>query len=346
MDKEDRYSTLILKYEKILDENPRSKVFAPLAEIYRKLGNYEQAKKILKKGLSYNSTYIMGYLCLAECYVDLNESELAFSTLKPLVSGNRENIKLLSLYADVAERLGHIDESLDTFKHLLYLYPNDKEISQKVTQLENRFTVDKIMIEDEFRVNRPIFNDEVLSCDGEELDQWVRMDTTSLETSGWVEKQSDDKLTELIVANKEQGLSHQNMEEYKLQDDQNKKDYIENEQDNDPDDEEQTPLYTLTLVDLYISQNHYQKARQVLQSILKESPTHISARKKLEWLDAQDQINTHETIDSNDDFMVFYDTKMKKTELGENHVILENKLMKLLSGIKSRANIKKSLFSH
>ena len=46
------------KYQAEYDKNPRSKVFAPLADGYRKLGHLNQALVIVKNGLNFHLSLI------------------------------------------------------------------------------------------------------------------------------------------------------------------------------------------------------------------------------------------------------------------------------------------------
>jgi tetratricopeptide (TPR) repeat protein len=150
-DKIQLLSPLFLKYQADYEKNPRSRVFAPLAEIYRKLGMTDKAMEILAQGIRFHPTYIMGYLGLSFCYFDLKQYTLAYNTLRPIVETSRDNIRLQKLFADVCLELGYKEEALDAYKYLLFINPRDKEVSQQVTMLEN-------MIETQYKpVHQPIF---------------------------------------------------------------------------------------------------------------------------------------------------------------------------------------------
>src|SRR3990172_12124999 len=90
----DSSDLLFDKYIKIYEANPYSTVFAPLAECYRKMGRKDKALSILRAGIKNHPDYLLGYLGLAQCYFDLEQFLLAYSTLKPLIERNRENIRL------------------------------------------------------------------------------------------------------------------------------------------------------------------------------------------------------------------------------------------------------------
>lgn len=135
-DKLQLLSPLFLRYQTDYEKNPRSHVFAPLAEMYRKTGMVEKAMDILSQGIKYHPDYLMGHLGLAFCYYDIKQYRLAFTTLKPLVETNRDNIRLQKLFVDTCIALNNKEEALNTCKYLLFINPKDKEIAQKLAVLE------------------------------------------------------------------------------------------------------------------------------------------------------------------------------------------------------------------
>lgn len=150
-DKLQLLSPLFLKYQADYEKNPRSRVFAPLAETYRKLGMTDKAMEILAQGIRFHPTYVMGYLGLAFCYYDLKQFNLAYNTLRPLVESNRDNIRLQKLFADVCLELNYKDEALDTYKYLLFINPRDREVALRVATLEKA-------IEEQFKpTHQPIY---------------------------------------------------------------------------------------------------------------------------------------------------------------------------------------------
>ncbi|MDD4976028.1 MAG: hypothetical protein PHY93_16860 [Bacteriovorax sp.] len=135
-DKLQLLSPLFLKYQADFEKNPRSRVFAPLAETYRKLGMTDKSMEILSQGIRFHPSYLMGYLGLAFCYFDLKQFNLSYSTLRPLVESNRDNIRLQKLFSEVCLELGKKEEALETLKYLLFINPRDKEIAALVLRVE------------------------------------------------------------------------------------------------------------------------------------------------------------------------------------------------------------------
>lgn len=161
-----KHNSLLTKYSLQYEKKPRSRVFAPLAESYRKIGMLEEALKILKKGIRIHPNYTLGHIVLAHCYYDKEQFEAAYSTLLPYVNDNLENIRLQRLFAQVCEKLGNFDEALSAYKILLLINPKDTEIAKKVKYLE-----DDLIIPEE--IKEELNNEQLFDSDE---DDWVQVD--------------------------------------------------------------------------------------------------------------------------------------------------------------------------
>ena len=303
-DKVQLLSPLFLKYQTDYEKNPRSRVFAPLAETYRKLGMVDKAMEILSQGIRFHPTYVMGYLGLAFCYFDLKQYNLAYNTLRPLVETSRDNIRLQKLFADVCLEIGNKEEALDTYKYLLFINPRDKEAAIRVSSLEKQ-------IEEQYKPNhQPIYipeaelrsspreveyHSQLFDIDKLEnrpnatkgdFDDWMALDLSReqkaskpvdsyefwnlkkgalpLETPAQPEKPEPKKL-EMIPVNSEHSIELD----------------FEDQNDADEDVKTEAPLVTHTLVDLYCGQGHIEKALEVLEKILILNPNDQKTIKKI-----------------------------------------------------------------
>ena len=166
------FSPLIIKYEGILEKNPQSQVFAPLADLYRKLGLMDKAVRLLKAGINHNPNCIAGHIGIASCYLDEGEVQTAYVTMKSLVGAHLDNIKLQKLFGKVCLALDYKDEAIQIYKHLLFLNPRDEEASCNVLALSTE-------IQDSFFQKQAIlgpqenkFNLEKLEINFEEGEEW------------------------------------------------------------------------------------------------------------------------------------------------------------------------------
>lgn len=294
-DKLQLLSPLFLKYQNEYEKNPRSRVFAPLAETYRKLGMTDKAMEILSQGIRFHPTYVMGYLGLAFCYFDIKQYNLAYSTLRPLVESNRDNIRLQKLFADICIELNNKEEALETYKYLLFINPRDREVAAQVTMLEN-------FLENQYKPNhKPIYipeeelierknldhseSDKIFDIDKldsgkyagqKDFDDWMALDL-SRESVAQTEKDQYDfwnlkKGPEALISKSEENSPKEPAFRLEVAEDESifQPSPVVNL---DLEEEVQnTPLVTHTLVDLYCGQGHIEKALEVLEKILILNP--------------------------------------------------------------------------
>ena len=317
-DKLQLLSPLFLKYQSDFEKNPRGRVFAPLAEAYRKLGMTDKAMEILSQGIRYNPTYTMGYLGLAFCYFDLKQFNLTYTTLRPLIDSNRDNLRLQKLFADTCLELGKQEEALETLKYLLFINPRDKEVASHVLSLEKE-------IDDRYKPNhKPIIIPEKdLTSDGNahdnslfdlkkltpapgtdinNFDDWMTIDLSHDSASQAKTNSSDVKLVQVNYDNWNVRKSDQVHEEAPLKKeipkDVTRTFAVHLDLDNDSEIDEEptehvlknndnnTPLVTHTLVDLYCGQGHIEKALEVLEKILLLNPNDQKTIEKIKEIQA------------------------------------------------------------
>ena len=160
------------KYKKILQENPRSKAFAFLANIYRKYAMMDEAMDILQRGIHHNPDYVPGHVILAQCHYDQEQYERCYSTLKSLVNFHRDNFKLQSLYSEVCEKLELWEEALESYKQLLYMNPKNGAWIERIDFLENKLS--PVATE-----NPTLFREEKLSHFPGDGDEWTQLNFSS-----------------------------------------------------------------------------------------------------------------------------------------------------------------------
>jgi tetratricopeptide (TPR) repeat protein len=251
------YSTQIIKYEKILAEQPRSQVFAPLSEAYCQMGLFDKAMDILKKGIRYNPNYVLGYSALARCYFEQKQFQLDYSTLKPIVSAHRDNLKLQLLFANVAKATNNFDESLDTYKYLNFLNPHDKKIEQSVFELESQLESPPSALEPH-EVSFDISGLGPSEVDDYDLDDWEQVSLVDNESDL---DSTPDQESEWVV------------------EDTNEEIFIDETPDEQPVAD---ALFTHTLVELYLSQGYKERALDILNKILEIRPGDQLTLNKLE----------------------------------------------------------------
>ena len=131
------YNTLqIEEYQKVLEKNPRSRVFAALTEAYRKMGLKEEALEIAEKGIEYNPTYVSGLVAHAKILIECNRIEEALDSLRQAHEFSPQNLLALRLMGFCYSKNQKMKKALYYFKSLLLLNPTDPSANQFVKKWE------------------------------------------------------------------------------------------------------------------------------------------------------------------------------------------------------------------
>jgi len=275
------------------EKNPRSRVFAPLAETYRKLGMVNEGMKILQDGIKHHPSYTLGYIVLAHCYFDQNNFEMAYNSLRPFTSQNLENITMQKLYAKSCVQLGHLNEALQTYKYLLFMNPRNPEVAAQIKMLEDDLLVDKDIQE----ITSVVTNND----SSFDEDDWVQVDFNLEEKDerrknieARLEDWGMDKTSPLEAFKNQLTGDAISITEHNLDDEYYHEDYdnesvevIETIADDGEDlsqplDNSVQPIITHTLVDLYFNQGHFDKAASILENILELHPEDQATKERLD----------------------------------------------------------------
>jgi tetratricopeptide (TPR) repeat protein len=126
----------IYDYLRRYQEDPTSRVFAPLAEAYRKSGLIAEAIEIAREGLRIHPGFIGGRVALARALFDLKNYSEVVEELAPVVQDVPDNLVAQRIIAESYLMLGRIAEALGAYKMLLYFSPSDPETAKIVQELE------------------------------------------------------------------------------------------------------------------------------------------------------------------------------------------------------------------
>lgn len=125
------------KYQKILEKDPNSQVFAPLAEAYREMGMLPEAQKIVTAGVQRHPQFVAGLVTFARIYRDLKQPNKALEALKAATSLASENILAHQLMGEIYLNNKNPKEALRAFKMVLFLNPQSQIAQKAVRQLES-----------------------------------------------------------------------------------------------------------------------------------------------------------------------------------------------------------------
>ena len=144
----------------ILLRNPRSPVFAALAEAYRKMGLLEEALEVTTKGIKHNPDYVSGLVAHSKILYELKDYRQALKFLGKANLLRPENILALRLLGHCHLKMRQYKKSLGAFKKLLIIKPTDKAAIQFVKKWD-------------FLDNLPL-NSNSEAIELEHYDSWVK----------------------------------------------------------------------------------------------------------------------------------------------------------------------------
>ncbi len=335
------------KYYAQFKKKPRSKVFAPLAESFRRLGMLDDAFKILREGIKNHPNYPLGYIVLAHCYYDQEKYDLTYHTLRPFVSKNADNISMQKIFAEACLKIGHHDEALETYKYLLFLNPRDKFFAEQVKKLEDDLKIGHKVLSVDQLIRAPglVEKNNVETLD----DDWIQVDFNEYFTQP--EKTEDKSLlsvNEDWVMSKPSTISHPILKTEEIQERDLEDEYFadEFEKEHGPSEEAGSetkidePIVSHTLIDLYCAQDYFDKAVELLEKIIELNPSDkISNEKLVQVKKLRDSKKTSlkmvDEQDGHDELISIIEHQVKQASPKKD--LIEKKFQMFLNALKERS---------
>lgn len=126
----------IEEYQVILMRNPSAKVFAPLAEAYRKMGLLQQALETCERGVKYNPEYPSGLVAYGKILFELKKYEEAVAVFERATQLKSDNILAHKIKALCFIKLNKYAEALESYKYVQFLNPNDEQANKFINNWE------------------------------------------------------------------------------------------------------------------------------------------------------------------------------------------------------------------
>lgn len=126
----------IERYQKMYEKDPTSRVFAPLAEAYRKMGLIREAREVAEKGVKDNPNFPGGRVALGRIYLEDSQFKEAEIQFRKAVELAPENMLAYQLLAETYLRLKKTKEALKAYKMLLFINPENTRAQNAVRKLE------------------------------------------------------------------------------------------------------------------------------------------------------------------------------------------------------------------
>ncbi len=127
----------IERYERMYRQDPRSQVFALLADAYRKIGKLEQALSVVKDGLKYHPQMASAHLVLGRIYLDSREVQKSLGPLQEATKIAPENILAHQYLAEAYLKLKRPKDALNAYKLIMLINPLDTVATTAIKKLES-----------------------------------------------------------------------------------------------------------------------------------------------------------------------------------------------------------------
>lgn len=127
----------ISKLAQRLAANPTSRIFAPLAEAYRRAGRLSEAIDVCRQGLRHHPDYLSGLVVLARTYHDAGDLEAAGSMFERILQADPRNVGATRALGEIAHARGDVSDAWAHYRRALDLEPDNAELRQRIESLRD-----------------------------------------------------------------------------------------------------------------------------------------------------------------------------------------------------------------
>ncbi|WP_243371403.1 tetratricopeptide repeat protein [Geotalea sp. SG265] len=241
------------KYEETLAKDPSSFCFAPLADLYRKLGMIDEAIAVAKKGCDRHPGYVGGFMALGRAYYEKGMKEESRAALEKVIAATPENHLAQKLLSQLYLETGDKPAAEQSLQIVLSANPDDKESRYLLDALRSgNDSPASVAAESSAGIPLQVDADGV---QGTALEYELSLDEAE------VIEDLTDEIVDLHEEHDAQGLS------------------LSTGMDSDPDRKD--PLKTATLAELYVSQGFLSSALSIYQELLKNDPDNKDYERRL-----------------------------------------------------------------
>ena len=128
----------IAAYTEILVKDSNSTIFVSLAETYRKLGMFDDARQIISKGLTLHPDFSPAYIVLARTLCQLEDYSGSVTAFEQALEFDDESLAALVGYARVQILLGEEESAQELLLKARHLTPADPVINKLLLSLPDK----------------------------------------------------------------------------------------------------------------------------------------------------------------------------------------------------------------
>jgi tetratricopeptide (TPR) repeat protein len=133
---------------------PGTRIFAPLADAYRKNGDVDKAIELCEKGLERYPDYASAHVILGKCFYDKGATERSRAEFERVIEIDPENMVALKFMGDILMSEGDKDASISYYRKILAIDPTNEEVTVKLKDLEDEFRGKEIDLSDESQLSK------------------------------------------------------------------------------------------------------------------------------------------------------------------------------------------------
>ena len=126
----------IEKLEQRYAENSKGRVFAHLADAYRKAGDFAKAEGLILHGLKNHPEYISAYIVLGRVYLGSERMSDAHDQFSKVLELDGQNMIALKALGDLATRGGRSDHARSLYERMLQVDPRNVDAQEGLQRLE------------------------------------------------------------------------------------------------------------------------------------------------------------------------------------------------------------------
>lgn len=126
----------IAKLTERVSKDPKSKLFVPLAEEYKKAGDIEMAIYVLSEGLKNNPGYVTARSILGKLLLETEDFAGAQKEFEEVVKAIPDNLLAQRKLGDLCALQSRPDEALKHYKTVFSFNPRDAELASLISDLE------------------------------------------------------------------------------------------------------------------------------------------------------------------------------------------------------------------
>ncbi len=144
-----RLAQQIVHFEARLADDPGSRVFLPLADLYRRVGRLADARRILEEGLQKHPRFVTARTALGLVLTEQSESAAARDILEQVLAVDGDNVLALRLLCRGAAESGSWERACELGERLLRLEPEDAGVREALREARRRLDTVAVVPEPE-----------------------------------------------------------------------------------------------------------------------------------------------------------------------------------------------------